>query len=120
LSKSAAAVQKGHSAHEVSSLDPVYEIVGVAFGAARAERHLSERPRKFAGSAGDGEYRVCAIVERPLDRQLTLLQVQRPEALPGFAWHRTEADALVGADLVLVVCVVNLVREGEDVASTVA
>jgi hypothetical protein len=56
----------------------------------------------------------------PLDRQLALIQAQSPEAFPGLPRHGAEADALVAADFVLIVGIVNLVREGEDVAGAVA
>ena len=77
-------------------------------------------PAKFAGAAGDGQHGVAAVIERPLDRQLALIQAQSPEAFPGLPRHGAEADALVAADFVLILGIVNLVREGEDVAGAVA
>jgi hypothetical protein len=51
----------------------------------------------------DGEHRVALVVERTLDSQLALIQGQCPDALPSLARHDAVADALVEADLVLVV-----------------
>src|SRR5690242_8447115 len=106
--------------HDVLSLNPIDEIVGVTFGATSAQSHFAERAGEFAGAAGDGQHRVAAVIERPLDRQLALIQAQSPEAFPGLPRHGAEADALVAADFVLIVGIVNLVREGEDVAGAVA
>jgi hypothetical protein len=52
--------------------------------------------------------------ERPFDGYLTLVQGNRPEALPRLAWHGADAVALVGADLVLVVGIEHFIGEGED------
>jgi hypothetical protein len=85
-------------------LDPVSETVRLAFAAAHVtERHLAASPGIVAGTTCNGEHRVALVVERPLDGQLALLQCQRPETLPRLAGQDTEADALVGADLDLVV-----------------
>ena len=62
----------------------------------------------------------AGVEERPLDGDLALVQGERPEALPGLADQRAEANALVRAHLVLVVGIVHLVGEGEDVAGGVA
>ena len=104
--------------HDVLSLNPIDEIVGVTFGATSAQSHFAERAGKFAGAARDGQHGVAAVIERPLDRQLALIQAQSPEAFPGLPRHGAEADALVGADFVLIVGIVNLVREAEDVAAS--
>ena len=56
------------------------------------------------------------VEDRALDGDLALIQGDRPEALPGLAHQRAEADALVRAHLVLVVGVVHLIGEAEDVA----
>src|SRR6185436_12863142 len=85
--------------HDVLSLNPIDKIVGVTFGATSAQSHFAERAGKFA---------------------LALIQAQSPDAFPGLPRHGAEADALVGADFVLIVGIVNLVREGEDVAGAVA
>ena len=62
----------------------------------------------------------AGVEEWPLDGDLALIQGDRPEALPGLAHQRAEADSLVRAHLVLVVGVVHLIGEGEDVAGGVA
>ena len=100
-------------------LDSVDEIVGLAVGAARFERHVARGAGNFAGAAGDRQHRVAGVEERPLDGDLALVQGERPEALPGLA-DRAEANALVRAHLVLVIGIVHLVGEGEDVAGGVA
>src|SRR6187200_1458655 len=70
--------------HDVLSLNPIDEIVGVTFGATSAQSHFAERAGKFAGAAGDGQHGVTAVIERPLDRQLALIQAQSPEAFQAF------------------------------------
>jgi hypothetical protein len=55
----------------------------------------------------------------PLDGQLPLLQGKRPETLPRLAGHGAEADALVGANLVLVVGIEDIFGECQDAAGAV-
>ena len=66
-------------------LDSVDEIVGLAVGAARFERHVARGAGNFAGAAGDRQHRVAGVEERPLDGDLALSKesVQKhSQALP--------------------------------------
>src|SRR6185436_3515529 len=74
--------------------DFVDESVGVTLGAIGAERHLALGSGEVAGAAGDREQRVAGVIERPFDGYLTLVQGQRPETLPRFAWHGADAVPL--------------------------
>ena len=85
------------------------------------ERHLAASVCILAGAPCDGEHRVALVVERSLDSQLALIQGQRPDALPSLARHDAVTDALVEADLVLVVGIEDLIlSEGKDVSGAVS
>src|SRR5262249_3214594 len=101
-------------------LEPVCEAVGLAFRPDGGQRHLTLRPGIGSSAAGNREYGIATVVERPLNRDLALIRIQRPEALPCLAGNGAEADALVGTHLVLVVGVEHLVGKGENVTGAVA
>jgi len=85
-------------------LDSVDEIVGLAVGAARFERHVARGAGNFAGAAGDRQHRVAGVEERPLDGDLALskesvqkhsqalptsVRKQMPWSEPTLFFHRT-------------------------------
>src|SRR5690242_11349570 len=90
--------------------EAIDEIVLLALRIARVQRHVAARAGILAGAAGNGEGGVAGIEERTLDRDLAVGEHNGPEAFPGLARNGPDAPAVVGADLVLVLLVIDLIR----------
>jgi hypothetical protein len=73
--------------------------------------HIAARPGIFSDAAGDSEHGIAGIEKRPLDRDLAVGKRKRPEAFPCLARDPADAPAIVGADLVGVGRVIDVVGE---------
>src|SRR5262249_49994173 len=80
------------------------------------ELHRAAHVPIGAGSARDSDRGVSGIGERPLNRDLAVLQERCPIALPGLSDHDAAAVALMGANFASVRAVEDVVCEREDVA----
>ena len=83
------------------------------------ELHLATNVAVRARAAGDRKHRVTRVAERALDGDLAGSQERRPRALPGAPDDDADAGSLIGADLVCVGRVEDIVSEREDVADDV-
>src|SRR5438093_3078478 len=83
------------------------------------QHHVAAHAGVLAGAAGDREHGIAGIEERTLDRDLAGVEREGPEALPRLARYRAHAPAVVGADLLRVGRVVDLVGEGKEIAGAV-
>lgn len=101
-------------------MQQVDEIVFRPLLVARMELHLAPRIHIFPCAAGNRQDRILAIEERAFDGDLPIGQAQCPEALLGLAGNGAHAPAIVGAELLLVLGVVDGIGEGQDIAGAVA
>src|SRR5262245_1155263 len=83
----------------LSALDVIREVVLRALLVPRAEIHPTARTRVLTCATRDGELARAGIEERPLDDDLASGEERRPPALPGVADLRSDAIAVVAADL---------------------
>src|SRR6476659_5546558 len=85
------------------------------------QQHRAVRVAVDAGAADDGQPAVAGVVEGPLDRDLAIVELVRPAALPLTAGRvGADAVALVTAHLAGVARIEQQVRERELVALRVA
>src|SRR5205823_10467126 len=95
------------------------EVVLAALGIAVVQLHLAPGAVVGAGSAGDRVDRVAAVVERPLDDDLPLLEDRRPGALERIANNGADAAPVVASDPLLVGGVEDRIRVAEHVPDRV-
>src|SRR6185503_12552940 len=98
----------------------VFEVIGRALSISRMKGHLAPRALIFSGSAGNCYNGILPVIEGSGDRDLSVLQEQRPETLPGLAGDSADAPAIVGSDLVLVFGIVNVISKRQNITGTVA
>ena len=73
--------------------------------------HIAARPGIFSRAAGDSEHGIAGIEKRPFDGDLAVGERKRPKAFPCLARDRADAPAIVGADLVGIRLVIDVVGE---------